>query len=115
MEVSEVTTATFSHEVLEADKPVLVGFWTPICQPCRALMPTVEALAQHHANDLKVVKVNATARENWRLCREQGVTGLPLYLLFRRGQVVRRMIGAQVTAQTLAETVEEVINAAQAK
>lgn len=115
MELSEVTTATFSHEVLEADKPVLVGFWAPTCQPCRALMPIVEALAQDHANDLKVVKVNATARENWPLCLEQGVKGLPLYLLFRRGEVVRRMVGAHVTAQTLEETVEEVINSAQTK
>jgi thioredoxin len=107
MALPEITTATFAQEVLASDMPVLVDFWGPRCQPCLALMPAVEALAQAHADRLKVVKVNANTRENWQLCREQKVMGLPAYLFFRDGVEVRRLAGDQVTKQMLAESVEE--------
>ena len=110
MALPEVTTATFSQEVLASDKPVLVDFWGPRCQPCIALMPAVEALAQENADKLQVVKVNANARENWQLCREQSVIGLPAYLFFQNGQEVRRIAGAEVTRQSLAEAIHELIN-----
>jgi thioredoxin len=110
MALPEVTTATFAQEVLALDKAVLVDFWVPGCQPCLALTPAVEALAQAHANDLKVVRVNATARENWPLCLRQGVMGLPLFLFFRGGKQVRRMTG-QVTPQLLAESLDALMSA----
>ena len=110
MGLPEITTETFAQQVLESPQPVMVDFWGPRCQPCLALMPTVEALAQEHAGQLKIVKVNANARENWQLCREQGVMGLPAYLLFRDGKEVRRITGAEVTRQMLAEAIGELLN-----
>ncbi len=108
MELLEVTTATWAHEVLDADQPVLVDFWAPGCQPCLELLPAVEALSQAHATDLKVVTVNATAQENWPLCIEQKVSGLPLYLLFRQGQEMQRIAG-QVTPSMLSALATEAI------
>jgi thioredoxin 1 len=107
MHLPEVTTETFSQQVLESPGPVLVDFWGLRCQPCLALMPAVEALAEENAERLKVVKVNAGTRSNLPLCREQGVMGLPAYLLFKNGKVVRRLTGPDVTRQLLAETIQE--------
>lgn len=107
MALPDVNTATFGEQVLEADKPVLVDFWGPRCQPCIALMPTVEQLAQQNAERLKVVKVNANARENWELCRTQSVMGLPAYLIFREGKEIKRMAGKDVTRETLVEAIDE--------
>lgn len=109
MALPEVTTATFEQEVLAADRPVLVDFWGPRCQPCIALMPAVEALATEYASALKVVKVNANSRDNWQLCREQKVMGLPAYLFFRDGKEVKRVAGNEVTRQVLAESVQELV------
>lgn len=109
MGLTEVTGANFSAEVLNAAEPVLVDFWGPRCQPCIALMPAVEALAQEHAGKLKVVKVNANARDNWQLCREQSVMGLPAYLIFREGKEVKRIAGAEVTRETLANAIDELL------
>jgi thioredoxin 1 len=106
MALPEVNTASFDEQVLQAEKPVLVDFWGPRCQPCIALMPTVEALARENAERLKVVKVNANARENWELCRTQSVMGLPAYLIFREGKEVNRLAGANVTRETLVEAIE---------
>ena len=36
----------FEELVLNADKPVLVDFYTDWCRPCRVLSPTIEELAQ---------------------------------------------------------------------
>lgn len=110
MALPEVNTQTFPEQVLHSDKPVLVDFWGPRCQPCIALMPAVEALAQEHAERLKVVKVNANARENWELCRTQSVMGLPAYLIFRDGKEVKRIAGANVTRETLVEAIDELFN-----
>lgn len=106
MALAEINTASFSQEVIESDKPVLVDFWGPRCQPCIALMPTVEALAEQNAARLKVVKVNANARENWELCRTQSVMGLPAYLFFRDGKEVNRIAGATVTRETLTQAID---------
>lgn len=110
MALTEVNGATFPEQVLASDKPVLVDFWGPRCQPCIALMPVVEALAQQNAERLKVVKVNANARENWELCRTHGVMGLPAYLIFREGKEVHRLAGAEVTRETLAEAIEQLFS-----
>ncbi len=101
MALTEVTGVTFAQEVLESDRPVLVDFWGPRCQPCLALMPAVEALAAEYAASLKVVKVNANARPNWELCHAHGVMGLPAYLFFSQGRETRRITGADATRDAL--------------
>jgi thioredoxin 1 len=107
--LTEITGESFAAEVLQAGQPVLVDFWGPRCQPCLALMPAVEALAGEHAGRLKVVKVNANARPNWELCRQYGVMGLPAYLFFQDGQEWRRITGPNVTKESLAQSIRELL------
>ena len=110
MALLEITGETFEEEVLQANKPVLVDFWGPRCQPCIALMPAVEALADEHAVHLKVVKVNANIRPNWKLSGDHKVLGLPAYLFFKDGSEVKRVTGNGITKQTLEEAIVEVLN-----
>lgn len=39
-------------------KAVLINFWASWCEPCRAEMPSLQALAQQHGPDLQVLAVN---------------------------------------------------------
>ena len=55
---SAVTTADFEKEVLQSDVPVLVDFWAPWCPPCRALGPTLDAVADEYQGKARVVKVD---------------------------------------------------------
>ena len=70
----EVTDATFSDEVLKADKPVLVDFWAPWCGPCRMVSPIVDELGDELEDRLKVVKVNTD--DNMQTAGSYGITSM---------------------------------------
>ena len=41
----EFKADTFSEEVINSSKPVLVDFWAEWCGPCKMLTPTIDELA----------------------------------------------------------------------
>jgi len=92
--VAEVSDANFQTEVLDASKtqPVMVDFWATWCGPCRALSPTVDAIAAERAGKLKVVKMNVD--ENMNTPGKYNVRGIPTLLIFKNGQVAEQIVGA---------------------
>lgn len=88
-----LSDATFDEFVRNSAHPVLVDFWAPWCGPCRAVAPTVERLAQEFAGRAVVAKLNVD--DNPRTARRFGITSIPALYIFRNGQVVERLIGAQ--------------------
>ena len=86
-----VNDQTFESEVLRSGTPVLVDFWAPWCGPCRAVAPTVDALAQEYAGRLKVVKLNTD--EAVEVAMKYGVISIPTLMVFKGGDVVERVLG----------------------
>ncbi len=77
----------WKKEVLQTDEPVLVDFWATWCQPCRAMNPTIEALAR----DFKVCKVNVD--NNQPLASHYGISSIPALLIFKGGQIATKHVG----------------------
>jgi len=91
-EVQNVTEESFEGEVLGSELPVLVDFWAPWCAPCRALQPTIEALARDYRGTAHIAKVNVD--ENPGLAEHYGIRGIPTLVLFRAGKEEHRLVGA---------------------
>jgi thioredoxin 1 len=91
-----VTDIDFIKEVIESTIPVVVDFWATWCGPCRAMGPIVDAVAGEYAGKVKVLKMNVD--ENPGTPLKYGVRGIPTLILFNKGEVVDRLIGAQPKA-----------------
>jgi thioredoxin 1 len=89
--LKHVTDSNFQAEVLESDKPVLVDFWAPWCGPCRVVAPVLEEIASER-DDLRIVKLNVD--ENQQTAAAFDVLSIPTMILFKHGQVAKKVIGA---------------------
>ncbi|MDQ3266325.1 MAG: thioredoxin [Myxococcota bacterium] len=91
-DVVEISDSEFKQQVLESPEPVLVDFWATWCAPCRAIAPVVEELAARHKGKLKVAKVNID--DNQETPQQYGIRSIPTLLVFKNGQVVDQIVGA---------------------
>jgi len=89
----EFTDANFESEVIQSDTPVLVDFWAPWCGPCKMIAPIVEEISGEYEGRLKVGKVNTD--DNQKIATDFGVMSIPTLMIFKGGEVVERIIGAQ--------------------
>jgi thioredoxin 1 len=90
---SSVTTSTFETEVLESEQPVIVDFWAEWCAPCHMVSPVLDEIADEHAGELRLVKVNID--EEVELAERYGIQSIPTIVLFRDGKPAAAAIGAQ--------------------
>jgi thioredoxin 1 len=100
-----ITDADFER-VIQSNVPVLVDFWAEWCGPCRMVAPSIEQLAQEFAGRAIVGKLNVD--ENPATARRYQIMSIPALYIFKQGEVVDRIIGAQPLAilrQRLAQAV----------
>jgi thioredoxin 1 len=85
------TDQNWSQEVLGSPQPVLVDFWGEWCAPCKALVPTLEAVAAHYGGRVKIGKLNV--EDNDETPYKYNVTTLPTLMIFKGGQVSEQRVG----------------------
>lgn len=88
--MENVTEATFS-EAIKRSALTFVDFWAPWCQPCKAMLPALEAFATSNPQ-INVVKVNVD--EQSELAKKWGVRGIPSIMVFKDGERIAGKTGA---------------------
>ncbi len=97
--VIDSSEATFMADVVEASKetPVIVDFWAPWCEPCKALGPALEAAVRAARGRVRMVKINID--ENPQIATQMRVQSIPAVFAFDQGQPVDGFMGNQTPAQ----------------
>jgi thioredoxin 1 len=89
--VREFTDGNFDAEVIKSEQPVLVDFWAEWCQPCRRLAPIIDKLATDYAGKVKVGKLDTDS--NHSVAMKYGISSIPTVMVFKGGEVVKRIVG----------------------
>lgn len=91
--MTDFSDASFQQDVLQSDLPVVVDFWAPWCGPCRMVTPIIEELAKDYEGRVKVGKMNVD--DNQQTASTYGIMSIPSILIFKNGQPVKTLVGAQ--------------------
>ena len=98
--IKHTTDASFSSDVLESDKPVLVDYWAEWCGPCKMIAPILDEVAGSYNGKLQVAKLNVD--DNRDVPAKFGIRGIPTLMLFKDGQLAATKVGALSKAQLTA-------------
>jgi thioredoxin 1 len=101
-----VTAAEWDTEVLKSDVPVLVDFWAAWCGPCRAIGPSVDAIAEEFEGKAKVFKVDVDSEQE--LAEKYNIMSIPNLLYFKDGKVVDQVVGAG-SKSTLSDRLQKLV------
>ena len=88
--VVTLTAENFDAEALASERVAVVDFWASWCPPCRALAPTIAALAEERP-DVLVGKVDVD--EHPEIAGRYGIQSIPTVLVFRNGELTERSVG----------------------
>lgn len=106
--VQELNDSTFEAALEGADNPVLVDFSATWCQPCKALAPTIDAVAKEYDGKLGVYKIDIDAAPN--TATHFGIAGVPTCIFFSGGKEVERFQGNR-DLRFIKELVDKVLSA----
>ena len=87
-----LAVSSFSSDVLNSDKPVLVDFWAEWCGPCKMIGPSLEEISDELGEQVTIAKINID--DNPEAPSRYGVRGIPTMILFKNGEAVATKVGA---------------------
>lgn len=89
--IISISDESFDNEVLKSSTPVLVDFWAEWCNPCKAIAPILEEIAEHYQGKIKIAKLNID--ENPETPVKYGVRGIPTLMIFKNGSCNATKVG----------------------
>tara|TARA_A100001015_G_scaffold320753_1_gene448335 strand:- start:892 stop:1800 length:909 start_codon:yes stop_codon:yes gene_type:complete len=99
--IIDVNADTFMTDVIEAskEKPIIVDFWAPWCEPCKQLTPLLENAAKDQSEKLTLAKVDID--QNQDIANQLRIQSIPTVYTFFEGKVVDGFQGAKTNSEIL--------------
>ena len=99
--IKDVNVDSFMQEVIEAskEKPIVVDFWAPWCEPCKQLTPLLEAAVLENKDKLILAKIDID--KNQEIASQLKIQSIPTVYAFFEGKVVDGFQGAQSKSEIL--------------
>lgn len=101
----ELDKSNFEEEVLKAEGTVLVDFWSPSCEPCKALMPHIHDFEATYGEKIKFSSLDITKAR--RVAIGQKVLGLPVIAIYKDGEKVDSVVGEEATTKSVEELIKK--------
>src|SRR5688500_14718073 len=79
------------QELIQSENPVLVDFYADWCGPCKAMAPVLSDVAKAVDGKARVVKINIDTNQD--ASRAYGITGVPTFIVFKKGKILWRHSG----------------------
>jgi thioredoxin 1 len=99
-----LSDSTFDETIGAADTAVLVDFWAEWCGPCKMIAPVLEDIASEQSGKITIAKLNVD--DNPDTARRYEIFSIPTLLVFKNGEVHKRLVGAKGKAQLLQDLAE---------
>ena len=107
--IKDVNVDNFMQDVIEAsnEKPIVVDFWAPWCEPCKQLTPLLEAAVLENKDKLILAKIDI--EKNQEIAAQLKIQSIPTVYAFFEGKVVDGFQGIQSKSELL-KFIQKLIN-----
>lgn len=101
----ELNKENFEQEVLKSSGYVLVDFWSPSCEPCKALMPHVHEYESTYGDKIKFASLDITIAR--RLAISQKVLGLPVIAIYKDGEKIDSVVADEANPKSVEDMLKK--------
>lgn len=79
-------------DIINSGTPVLVDFYADWCGPCKMMAPVIDQLKSEVGDRARILKINVDKAP--AVSSQYGISGVPTFILFKKGNIVWRQSGA---------------------
>ncbi|KAH3675089.1 hypothetical protein WICMUC_002921 [Wickerhamomyces mucosus] len=89
--IKQVFKLSEFQQLIKNPKLSLIDFYATWCGPCKAISPILEKFNQDY-KDVQFLKVDVD--ESNDIAQEYGITAMPTFILFKEGEAIGKIVGA---------------------
>lgn len=106
MFIKEINDRKFNSVVLKSESPVVVTFYSDMCEACRALDPIMDRIAGSYQGNVKFYRI--LVEDNPRSSQRFNIKKVPTVAVFKGGKLMGGSVG-YTPGETLKERIDQAL------